>query len=877
MLSIDPIASRCRSARPALASCLSLLALLAVSGIPAAADPVDNGIVVGNAKLFDERSLETMLSSVQSSLAGSNYINPAAVAQNEGMVQGGEFTSTSTQLSATDNPQRPTTATSSSTTTTTKAPTGTTTATAITTVPVLNTPGNAVPGPLAPTFTSDNIGVSAPLAVSSEDMLQQQVGLSFEASNLQLLLEHALSDRVIFTKGDSSAAPRTLAVLGFQISVDPRNDDKYAVAEAEITITNPHDLPASSDGSPLRPEVALMLPQDKTYNVAKVTNDSHTIGLGSFAQPFGGSISAGRSHNSAFVVYDVDTVALQRPSPDANSVSFAWQFRPVLGQKAVQPGTRQVYVLLSLPVSSGEEYDPTITVKTYWKKLDAKSSTVGDPIAGEGSSYKLDPISIHNLNDYDDALQPKIDDVDTFDAGNGQIYVEATGSNFSKNMTVVLNGVSNSVYEQDGRTLSFTAPITSMAYTDPIIVGPYGLPVDLEIPVLKDQNGDEISTAQNNEGIKISQVTAVPIDAENTDLQIQLVSRHSSTTAAYSPALPSNAQLVVTIGDEVYGLNDNPVDLENDSNSSAKTIDVHVPNSVLQSGQKVTVRYLFAGNDNRDRYHSDYRDDYQLPAATFSVDDVTIVSKDPDPAPKPAVAASTKPSSGKRQRPASNPTQLVVLALQGHFHKSLTAYIYYGTNRVEFDPTSSVADSFLLLQDSSSIAPQPKTRGSDGSGASTNRTGNGIAAKRGAVPLTNEEQASTTGKSYNLALLTVKRDQIMGSSYIVFYEPGSPAQLLPLATCLKALAKPAVPTSPATIPIVPSQWEMWGTWGPNAPASASITTAPPGANTAAPYAGTNAPAPSAAPDTPPSQITMEMGSKTVTGTGAGDKAIKIRH
>ncbi len=674
-----PTAGYRRSPRFPLRIGLPLLASLSVLlGMShcAFAQAQDNGIVVGQAKLYDERSLESMLMSIQSGLAGSNYINPASVAQNEGMIQGGELTTSQLSVAETEAQPQPSESGGKSggqgfkggpgdsgQTGSGQAGAGQTGAgqtgagqnfggsSTAHFQPTASGGGASSSSPSSSgdssggagasagggagaggqhagggsggggasgsstngSFSAASVGISAPLAISSQDMLQQQVGLSFEATNLSMLLEHALSDRLIFTSSSGTATPRALAVLGFQITVEPRMSDKFAVAEAEITVTSP-------TSSPGRPEVAMMLPQDKTYNIAKVTSDSRSINLGAFAQPFGATLSAGNSRNSTFVVYDVDTIALQRPfSSDPNSVTFAWQFRPVLGEKSVQPGTRQVYVLLSLPVSSEEDYTPVISVKTYWKSLDTKSRTVSDaPMAG-ASSYTLDPLSIHRLNDYDDGLRPTFNSVDMYDAGNGQVYVEASGANFSKNMTVVLNGASNNVYEQGGRLLSFTAPIASMSYSNPVIVGPYGLPVNLKLPVLKDASGAVISPNRPDEGIKINGVSTIPLDASTSDVKIQLVSKRQDNVA---PAVPVNAQLIVTIGGSVYGLDDCPVGLGSDSNATHTTLDLHVPTAALHTAQKLTVRYLFAGDE--------YRDDYQLPGDEFLASSVSVISCDPD-------------------------------------------------------------------------------------------------------------------------------------------------------------------------------------------------------------------------------------------------------
>lgn len=809
--------------------CLGLLiafAVLAPVAQESFAQGTDNGIVVGQAKLYDERSLESMLNSVRSGLGGTNFINPGLVQQNEGLIQGGEMTQSSVSAALGEEQRRTGLAAPAPVSPPSGSGSGASSSTGGSSTSgsgggsTLKGPGSPETAPATPPlFSSNSIGLSAPLAISSEDMLQQQIGLSFEATNLEMLLEHALSDRLIFTKGgDVPAVPRALAVLGFQVTVEPRTEDKYSVAEAEITITSPDGL--------ARPEVAMMLPQDKTYNVAKVTSDSHSIGLGAFVQPFVGSLSAGSSRNSAYIVYDVDTVALQRPiGSDQSSVSFAWQFRPVLGERSVQPGTRQVYVLLSLPVTSEESYTPAISVKTYWKRLDTKSGTVDDQqISGQNTTYALDPLSIHKTNDYDDGLRPVINDIESHDAGNGQIYIEARGSNFTNNMSVIIDGQAIPLHEQGGRLLAFTAPINALSYSNPIIVGAYGLPVDLVQPSLVDASGTVFQSGQVGEGLTIKAVSVVPLDADSSVVKIQLVARN---TVDVPPLLPRNGQLVITIGDQVYGLNDKPVGMEDPDQTPLTTFDVRVPNSVLHAAQKVTVRYLFCGDE--------YRSDYALPGAAFSVDSATVVSKD---------------------------KQSVVLALQGNFHQSLTAYIYHGSSAVEFDPTNPVAGSFLLLQAKSSPVSGKGPRALPG----------GKFHSRGENPFS--EPAIPTAipdPSFNLALLTVQRGQLQGADYLVLYEKGSPAQLLSLAACQKSLGtmNPNGPKNNPTIPMMPSQWEMWGTWNPSSPVTAAQSSNSPG--TASQFSATSPSngsplAPNIQQNLP---IILQLGTQTSTGSGKG--------
>jgi hypothetical protein len=783
---------------------------LAIGSPHANAQTPDNGIVVGQPKLYDERSLESLLGAVQNGLigqngSGTNYVNANTVASHEGYLQGGSSdTSTLTgninEVAAVPHPVSSTASASTSSSSTTPPAASTTSTVAPTT-----TAGSPGSPPIWQTGAS-SAGIAAPLSIASEDTLQQQVGLSFEATNLALLLQHSVSDRLIFQQG--KAIPRELAVLGFQISVEPSNQDKNSVAVADITVTDPNGVSET-------PQVVMMLPQDKTYNVARVTSDTKSFSLGAFAAPFVGSVGSNNSKGGAYVVYDVDTVALQRPeNPGSHSVTFSWEFRPVLGEQAVQPGTRQVYVLLSLPVAAelapGDEsqsslpFIPKISVSTYWRKLDTKSKTIDTGSQVDRSIYDLDALPIYDMDTYENGLEPIIENVDWHDSGNNSLFVEAEGENFTPPVSIVVDGQSaGAVQECGGRLLSFNSSLTALRYEDPVVIGPYGLPVELDQPELKDNAGANIEPKDIGEGIRINNIQVSRLDENDSLLKLQLVAKkYSAADTSFVPKLPANAQLVISIGSQVYGLNDSPigeeagpllsdnVDFSNpspvDSNADVyPTFDVQVPDTVLASAQKVTVRYLFAGGD---KYKNDYRTDYALPISTFRIDGVSVVSKG----------------------------ATVVLAITGDLPPNITALI----DNILFTPTIDSGGAFLNLTAPQSLqnavpapisAPAPGLKRAGGLNSATHNhagkaksrgavpaftdilvpsvplsTSSGRALARGATPTTGEPSANTPSpSSYSVALLyTTKNVLLDGAENIVLYKPGSPAQLLSLVSIL---------------------------------------------------------------------------------------------
>lgn len=89
-----------------------------------------------------------------------------------------------------------------------------------------------------------------------------------------------------------------------------------------------------------------------------------------------------RSGKTFYLYRDIDMMAYQRIDPEnPNSVVFGWMFRPVLGKRSVSMIKRQLYAVLALPhQDAGPNTDQAAqtldaTVKTYWKKYDAKTMT----------------------------------------------------------------------------------------------------------------------------------------------------------------------------------------------------------------------------------------------------------------------------------------------------------------------------------------------------------------------------------------------------------------------------------------------------------------------------------------------------------------------
>jgi hypothetical protein len=459
----------------------------------------DYGITVGRPKQFDERTLTLMLQSLEEKLARSQFPDPAGLYAGVGRFGGATATTTSLGVSV-RGPAAPSVATtvggtteSGSTTsntvgstvgttnTTNVAPTGTTTSvgattggtttnTGGTTSGTSNTfeqqttqPGLAPPTPPLPGQTS-LFSYQPQFGVSSQDLLSEQTALFYQIVNLRLLLDRSLSDRI--NEKQDGTPTREQVVIGFQISIDAAHKD--AVAEAEITV--------AGQGVSL----VSLLPRDKTYNVASVTKDSKAVDVGAVVQFVGVGVAAGKTQESLYLVKDTDTVALERPATGSN-IKFAWQFRPVLGRRTVEPGMRQVYALVSVPKGGSAARELKVTATTKWRRYDRKTKSVGGLTSGITPHKQYGPESLHMSDPYtaEHYLKPFISNVRWNDTGNGQVLAVVEGEGFTPDTSLVLgntvlNRPENGLTVANERRMIVVAPAQLLARSLPTLVGRYG-------------------------------------------------------------------------------------------------------------------------------------------------------------------------------------------------------------------------------------------------------------------------------------------------------------------------------------------------------------------------------------------------------------------
>ena len=429
----------------------------------------DNGIHVGQPKVYDSRELTIMLDNLSQQVQGSNLINPSALATALGNVQGYQSSDFSASFQANGavgpgaasvfagNSTPPT----GTTTTPTTAPTVTinvapTLSTASTTSPAATTTMPATLGPQPPALPTLQTppNYTPTFGSNGSDLLSEETNLTYQLYNLSLLLDRSLSDRLY------SGQSRLQAVLGFDIDLEPTQDARDAAAVVEVTALMQSWPPTEGHNCSFleRPTLVALMPEQGSHNAATLSQSAVGFGGAVAAAVYSAGVSVQKRSQVFYLLRDMDTVALQEAAPDTCSIKFGWQFRPVLGRHSIDPGLRHLMVVIGLPTVDEDKGMPTLRIKvaTRWQHYYQKTQTVAANghfwrSLPPGSSFDTDvqvPTSLEIQGD----LGPHIKTVRWIptDASNGVAVV--SGENFFPGTTVQL-GAKRYRTNADGLTL----------------------------------------------------------------------------------------------------------------------------------------------------------------------------------------------------------------------------------------------------------------------------------------------------------------------------------------------------------------------------------------------------------------------------------------
>jgi len=551
------------------------------------------GIEVDVPKIYDDSLLQQMLSTAETKLASLQVLDQAGLSSHLGaivgarqstsafgmQIQGGPLAGVATTLNG---PTSQTVATNQTEGVTGDTNTNTTTngtQTTNTNPNVSSVITSPQVSPTIPTLSAPTASLPALSSVSASNILTEQMQLTYEIANLRMLLEGALSDRLV--RGTTAIKPRV--TVGFTVRVYPRKRYKNAVAvvevEADTTGADPVD---AKQGITESPTVIALLPQEKTYNVAAITNDSTSLGAGIVTQVIGIGANYQKSTNTYYLVKDQDTLAATFQPKDSMRTGFLWQFRPVLGAPYVTGTSKSTFVQLAFPTAQTTAQFGTLRITTYWRCYDAKHNLVGKLIPHSLHRYEIpSPVTRFGLGQPPKGFSTQAVE----DLGNGQVLVTLTGQYLGGTAVRIgpnVIGEGNTAFRPYYQHIQFVASITDLATQSVKLVSRDGTETPLLYPpdAIKDFAGFHLHT--------YSVSTA---DDTHTRLTLNLREPLPLDLGAPRP--------ILLIGNRVYGYSDAPYA----TSADGRTLSVVVPTDSLRANPDVILKALFVSADRQMKLH----------------------------------------------------------------------------------------------------------------------------------------------------------------------------------------------------------------------------------------------------------------------------------
>lgn len=612
---------------------------------------VDNGISITEIKPYDERTLLSQLQEYEASLAATVYPNVSSLYQNVNRFQGNTSRASAMSLNVSTLPLPSIETTQGNTTTNSMKNTSSgsqtnssgvtggvasesnSNATGTGTENLTGATGSysqvvnqAAVAPNIPTSlaTAGSFPSSLSYDISPQDNIDKQTALTYQILNLRALLNQSFSDRMVAESegGKYRFSARPQSFIGFTVNVEPKFTN--AVAEVEITIrpeesNNSTGKSAESSGAATGTlSVISLFPQEKTYNVAKITDDKKSFAAGAIVNAINVGASSNNSKSTMYLVRDTDTVAFQREAskyieleqkevPDHKAVSIVWQFRPVLGQKVVAAGTKKVFALIAIPekLTDRKDWNGEFTVSTQWRDI-SSGGVVKDGITGVKKwkavargkvgntlfSQCTGKIVVPSSVSVEKALAPRVIGAKWQDNGNGQVSVIVDGENFSPGTQVMLgnailnNQVNGLVIQHDGRMI-LTGSAQSIAKFDPMILGRYG---NTKLGDFK----NDAPTKNAYLSLEVKKVDFAPKDSENSVVILKM-SKKSGTADLDYDIIHSSLYTppVIEIGDSIFGLSNSPYLVKvYDREKQEIELRFLAPNNLLKENNQIIVREL---------------------------------------------------------------------------------------------------------------------------------------------------------------------------------------------------------------------------------------------------------------------------------------------
>jgi hypothetical protein len=456
-----------------------------------------NGITVGRAKQFDNRSLALVLEQLDKELQALNVLNQN-FAQNIAAFQQQESTDWSATarlgaLFAREGPPATAAPPAGKKAGKTEGESAKSASSEKTSKPDVATSDAA---PTKPAWLPQ-------FGVAAGDTLTDQINLAYQILNLRILNERALSDRLY-----EVGAPRLQTVLGFQVSIVPPRwaSDCAAVAEIELKLKDSNEPIA----------IVAMIPQEKTYNAATLSSSASSLDGSVVSLPWKLGAAFGRRRNALFLHRDSVTVAFERNlrwyagafgMRDSDRTAFGRQrnahrlnspakirseFRPVLGRRSVSPGARQMLAVAALPAADSSDANPPelslhVRARTYWRRYHRRSQTTSVhwrwwPLSPNGPRQIKGPwydLPILTTSKVETSLKPTIERLEWTDVGAGAVMVLVEGQNFFSGTEVTIGGERCHAGEgklvlKSDRAMELHTSIDALMKGDAVLSGRFG-------------------------------------------------------------------------------------------------------------------------------------------------------------------------------------------------------------------------------------------------------------------------------------------------------------------------------------------------------------------------------------------------------------------
>jgi hypothetical protein len=565
---------------------------------------------VGAPKLYDSRALQLMMDELAKSLRNTSFVDPKALANALGNVQGFNSTDLSQQFAA-NGAVGPGAASVFAGNAGSAAPpvasSGTSPSTPITinVSPTLST-GTSAAAPATSASAGSPTGPQAPglptlqtppaynpnFGPNGGDLLADETNLTYQLFNLQMMLQRALSDRLY------QHAARRQAVLGFDIDIEPSSRARDAAAVVDVTVRLECRGIAGCDASKGMSIVALM-PEEGSHNAATLSQKATGFGGALASAVFSVGYSMQKRSQVFYLYRDMDTVSVE-PAGNATEAHFGWQFRPVLGRRTVAAGKRHLLVVLALPTPDEAAKEPqapelVVTTNTSWVYYDRKLQTTHDSnwlsrSLPEPFSYKPPfNVEVPSTASSQDDLKAEITHVDWVptDPGNGVAIL--SGRNFFSGTTVrfgnkTYSGSADGLVIKSDQTLEVSLPSAAAAMGG-VLSGRYGPAKQIETDEAPPQ------------GFRIDSLYATPIGAFLYAVDVTMVTR----TGGQCNCQPAWDSIVSKLNPAVVMVNGLPLNVRPSlthgpvTNPEEAHLLFQAPAEAFSKATLLTVTFPFAG------------------------------------------------------------------------------------------------------------------------------------------------------------------------------------------------------------------------------------------------------------------------------------------